>query len=78
MDLKDKGQYEEAIAAFEELGDYKDCDEQIDSCQKLMIKQTLCPTGKVIVLFNILGCCCFSCLGIIKQISRFLISEIVP
>ena len=34
VSLMNDGKYEEAIAAFEKLGDYKDCKELIDSCNK--------------------------------------------
>lgn len=37
MDLKEKGMYTEAIAAFEELGDYKDSKLQIKKCNKALI-----------------------------------------
>ena len=34
VSLMNDGKYEEAIASFEKLGDYKDCKELIDSCNK--------------------------------------------
>lgn len=41
MSLKDDGKYQEAIAAFTELGDYDDAGEQITDCKYLEAKQKL-------------------------------------
>lgn len=45
--LKEVGQYEEAITAFEAMGDYRDSKEQIITCENLIAEENYCNAVKL-------------------------------